>query len=389
MPTNLPAEAKNKWKEVVLAKDPKLKLELMREFLSLVPKHKGTSKLCAQVRRRMALLKKELESARKRKGGRTSSFFIEKEGAAQVAIVGLTNVGRSSLLASVTNAKAEISNVPFTTTSPIPGILKFEDVDFQLVEAPPLFEGAAKSKGLGSQTMGFIRNSDGLILMIDLSHDPIRQFLTLEKELKDANIKIERPSCNIKIEKRAGNQGVQVRINGKLLDCTVNDIISLLRDYGIYSAVVKIDGEATLEKVEDAILGNIKYMPTLIVGNKLDLPQAKENFNKLEDMLGGRYECIAISCIKGYGLEDLGPRLFKLFNLVRVYCKEPGEEPSSKPFILQEDSTIFDLAKKIHSDFIKRFSYAKVWSKRLKFSPQKVGLSFKLGDGDIVEIHLK
>ncbi|KPV63756.1 MAG: TGS domain protein [Candidatus Bathyarchaeota archaeon BA1] len=82
--------------------------------------------------------------------------------------------------------------------------------------------------------------------------------------------------------------------------------------------------------------------------------------------------------------------MFKILNMIRVYTKEPGErEPSSKPFILRKDTTIMDLARQIHSDFYENFSYAKVWSKRLPFSPQKVGPAFILEDGDVVEIHTK
>ncbi|MEM3463363.1 MAG: GTPase, partial [Candidatus Bathyarchaeia archaeon] len=107
MPTNLPAEAKRKWAEVSAARNPKERLRLMEEFLSLVPKHKGTAKLCAQVKKQMAVLRKEIEEGKHRKAGRGSGpkFFLEKEGAAQVVILGLTNVGKSSFLAALTNAK--------------------------------------------------------------------------------------------------------------------------------------------------------------------------------------------------------------------------------------------------------------------------------------------
>ncbi|RLI67188.1 MAG: GTP-binding protein, partial [Candidatus Gerdarchaeota archaeon] len=105
MPANLPAEAKHKWAEVSAAKNPRKKLQLMQEFLSLVPKHKGTAKLCAQVKKQMAALRREIEEKKRRKVGRGGpKFFIEKEGAAQIALIGLTNSGKSSLLSALTNA---------------------------------------------------------------------------------------------------------------------------------------------------------------------------------------------------------------------------------------------------------------------------------------------
>ena len=79
-----------------------------------------------------------------------------------------------------------------------------------------------------------------------------------------------------------------------------------------------------------------------------------------------------------------------VLNVIRVYTKEPNEkEFSKKPCILKKDSTVYNLAKNIHSDFSKKFSFAKVWAKRFVFSPQKVGSAFVLEDGDIVEIHAK
>jgi ribosome-interacting GTPase 1 len=76
--------------------------------------------------------------------------------------------------------------------------------------------------------------------------------------------------------------------------------------------------------------------------------------------------------------------------LMRVYTKEPGvREVTGNPFTLKKGATLLDLAKSIHTDFERNFAFAKVWSKRLAFSPQKVGLGFVLEDGDVVEIHVR
>ena len=106
--------------------------------------------------------------------------------------------------------------------------------------------------------------------------------------------------------------------------------------------------------------------------------------------MNGKLPIVAVSCLKNFGLENLGETLFKTLNLIRVYTKEPNQkEPSKKPFILKKGATVYDLAKNIHSDFSKKFAFAKVWANRLVFSPQKVGASFVLEDKDIVEIHVK
>ena len=99
---------------------------------------------------------------------------------------------------------------------------------------------------------------------------------------------------------------------------------------------------------------------------------------------------IAVSCEQKQGLEKLGEKLFTTMNVMRIYTKEPSNrEPSSKPFTLKKGATLQDLAKSIHGEFVKEFSFARVWAKRLTFSPQKVGLAFVLQDEDVVEIHTK
>jgi len=110
----------------------------------------------------------------------------------------------------------------------------------------------------------------------------------------------------------------------------------------------------------------------------------------LESYVGKRIPIVAVSCEKRRGLEKLGETLFKTLNVMRVYTKEPGARNfSKKPFTLKKGATVQDLAKSIHSDFEENFSFAKVWSKRLVFSPQKVGLGFVLEDSDVVEIHVR
>src|SRR5512134_1444244 len=174
MPTNLPPEAKEKWEEVEATNDPKLKLQKYQEFLAEVPQHKGTMKLRGTIKRKMALLRQELDEKKAKRTGLRSGgpkFFVEKEGSAQIAVVGMTNVGKSSLLAAVTNAKVEVSPVPFTSKDPVPSIMNCKDIQLQLVETPAMTEGSADGKLWGAQTIACARNADGLLLMVDLSAD--------------------------------------------------------------------------------------------------------------------------------------------------------------------------------------------------------------------------
>jgi ribosome-interacting GTPase 1 len=390
MPTNLPPDAKKKWAEVEATKYPRERLQRMEEFLSLVPKHKGTLKLRGQIKKQMAILRKEIEEKKRRKAGKGGpKFFIEKEGAAQIALIGLTNVGKSSLLSAVTNAKVEVSSNPYTTREPIPGIMNYQDIQFQLVEAPALMEGSAEGRAWGLQTLAISRNADGLILMVDLSQDSVGQLSLILCELEKARVLVSKPKGRVEIERRYMGAGLRIILIGRLVNCTMREVEELLRSYRVANAVVKISGEATLDEVEDAIFESTIYKPTIIVANKIDLEGSEANLKTLESYVGDKLPILAVSCEKRYHLEKLGETLFNVLDIMRVYTKEPNEKQfSKKPFILRRESTVYGLAKNIHSDFSKKFSFAKVWAKRLVFSPQKVGSGFVLEDGDIVEIHV-
>ncbi len=393
MPTNLPPEAKDKWAEVEATNDPKLKLQKYQEFLSTVPQHKGTLKLRGQIKKKMAVIRKDLDEKKRKGTGKGSGgpkLFIEKEGAAQIALLGMTNVGKSSLLAAVTNAKVEVSPNPYTSRAPVPSIMSYLDIRFQLVEAPAMMEGSADGKAWGVATLGSARNADGLILMVDLSHNPVYQLNLLLGELEKARVLISRSKGRVDIDRKHAGVSLRIINVGRLIGCTMRQVEELLRGYRINDAIVKISGEVTLEDVEDAIFESTIYKPALIVANKLDIKSAEANLRRLEAHVAGKLPIIAISCEQKRGLELLGDALFRTMGIIRVYTKEPGErQPSKNPFTLKRGATLQDLAKSIHGEFVKNFEFARVWARRLKFSPQKVGLNFVLEDGDIVEIHAR
>jgi ribosome-interacting GTPase 1 len=391
MPANLPPDARKKWAEVEATRSPKERLQRMEEFLSLVPKHKGTLKLRGQVKKQMAILRREMEEKKRKKVGRSGpKLFIEKEGAGQVALIGLTGVGKSSLLAAVTNAKVEISPNPYTTREPIPGVLAFEDLQFQIIEAPALMEGSADGKAWGLQTLAVARNADGLILMVDLSQDPVSQLRLILDELEKARILVSKPRGRVEIDRRFMGAGLRIILIGVLVDCNMKDVEKLLRSYRIADAVVKISGEVTLDDIEDTVFQSTIYKPAIIVANKIELKGSEVALKHLKSFAGSKLPVTAVSCERRYGLEGLGAALFSALGIMRVYTKEPNQKDySRKPFILKRGATVYGLAKDIHSDFKERFGFAKVWSDRLVFSPQKVGATFALADGDVVEIHLK
>lgn len=387
MVTNLPAEARAKWVKVMEAKTPEEKLRALQEFLSAVPKHKGTENLVQWARRRMAELREEIEEQRRRRRGGVS-FFVEKEGAAQLVLVGLPNSGKSSLLARLTNAKTEIADYPYTTRRPVPGMLTYQDIRFQLVDAPPLMPGGGG--GFASRVLGLARNADALIIVVSLESDPLWEFEAIRRELEESNIVIRRPRGRVVIERmRGGHGGVRVVAGGKMLDYTVEDVRKLLEGYRIYSAVVKIYGETTLDDVEKAIFENVSYKPAVVIANKSDLPGAVEKVVELRKVVPPEVPLIPASAKTGAGLDDLGEALFKILGIVRIYTKQPNGEVADRPLILRRGATVMDVARAVHSRLAKNFSYAKIWGPSAKYPGERVGADHVVMDRDVVEIHTR
>ena len=169
MPANLPPdyfEAEKRYRE---ANTPREKVACLEEMLTIMPKHKGTDKLRADLRKRISKLK---DASRSKKGlsKRESAFSIDKEGAGQVVVVGPANVGKSALVASLTNANPEVADFPLTTWKPTPGMMPVGNIQIQLVDTPPL-----NRDYLEPELVDLIRRADLILLMVDLQTDPVQQ----------------------------------------------------------------------------------------------------------------------------------------------------------------------------------------------------------------------
>ena len=393
MPTNLPPEAMDKWELVEAAHTPREKMDAMIEFLKYVPHHKGTMKLRGEMNRKISLIRADLDKKKRMGTGKSSGgpkLFVEKEGSAQIALIGMTNVGKSCLMTSTTNSKVLVTPTPYSTHEPVPGIMNYSDVQFQIVEAPAVMEGSADGRAAGHVTLGLARNADGVILMIDLSRDPIEQLELILAELEKSRVLVSKPSGKVEIDRRHAGAALRIILIGKLLDCSMQEVEDLLRSYKINDAIVRISGEVRLDDVEDSIFETTTYKPAVIVANKMDLKPAAANLKLLTQYVNGKLPIVPMSCEQKTGIIELGRALLESLNVVRVYTKEPGSrQDTGHPFVLKRGATINDLAKNIHKEMLQNFMFAMVWAKRLPFSPKKVGLSFKLEDGDIVEIHAR
>lgn len=328
MPTNLPPEyfeAERKFKQ---AASPREKIEALEELISTIPKHKGTDKLRADLRRRLSQLRED--AAKKKKSGKGDFFNVERQGAAQIVLVGFANSGKSSILKTLTNANPVIADYPMSTVTPLSGMMSFEDIQFQLVDLPPL--GSETTDGWVS---GILRTADMLMLVIDLSEDPDTQTEMLFEQLSDWKITL-------------------------------------------------------LKKSEDKVESrNLKAKPVIIAANKSDMPDAKQGWESLRKKYEHAYPSIAVSTVNKEGMEELRTVVFENSQIIRVYSKEPGKGPDmSVPFVLHVGATVIDLAKMIHKDFGENLKYACIWGSA-RYNGQRVQRDHVLHDRDIIELHIK
>ncbi|MEM4718217.1 MAG: TGS domain-containing protein [Desulfurococcaceae archaeon] len=385
MPTNLPAEAKAKWIKVMEARTIEEKIKALEDFLSSVPKHKGTERLREWATKRLSELRDELEERKKKKTGQRISYFIGKEGDIQVVVTGPPNSGKSLLVNKLTGAKTVVAHYPYSTIQPVPGMLKYSDVYFQLIDTPPLTRG-----NLLRKVIGLIRNADSVLLVLDATRDVVDDLIEIINVLRQEGILLTRPRGRVVLDiYRTGKSGIRFTVMGRIIDGTLDDVKKILESYRIYNAHVKIYGEVSIDDVEQSIFESTVYKPVVIFVNKCDLREVDQlTMNKIQSVISG-VPILFGSALTRTGLDKIASSLYESAEVIRVYTKSPNNPVSEKPLVLRKHATIRDVAKSIHRDFIENFLYARVWGSSVKYPGEKVGLDHELHDGDIVEIHTK
>jgi len=328
MPTNLPPEyfrAEQAFRE---AESSTAKISALEEMMSTIPKHKGTDKLRAELRRKISKLRED-QQKKKGAGKHESEFHIEKEGAGRAVLIGFENVGKSSIVAALTHATPKISEAPFTTWLPLPGMMEIEDIQVQLVDTPPL-----RKEHSQPELFDLIRSADLILIVVDLQTTPFQQ---------------------------------------------LEDALDFLNEHKI------IPKQREAESIDER---RIVFIPVLVIVNKDDDEMFDEDFEVFKELSETELPLVPISTANKRNFNKLKNKIFECLEIIRIYSKPPGKDPDlTKPFILKKGDTVEELAGKVHHDFIYNLKTARVWGKNV-FDGQMVGRDHVLYDRDIVELHL-
>jgi len=383
MPTNVNYEYFKAEERYHKARTLEERIAATEELIRAAPKHKGAERLLKTLKQRLARLRMELEEKRERKVGRGGgpSFAVKKEGAAQVALVGLPNSGKSKLLSELTSARPEVADYPFTTREPVPGMMQFEDVQIQLVEVPAIVEGSSLGKGLGARPLSVARNADAIALVVDLSVDPVSHVRVLVDELEAAGIRLNRRPPRITIQRRSSG-GIEIRGAG-MVEGGEEEAKRIFQDHRISNAFVVIEEPVTVEQFEEALSESTVYLRAFVILTKFDSANVAENLAQLESEFGGEMKFVRADEL----IEKLKRTIYEGLELIRVYTKRPDEAPAKRPIAVPRDSTVLDVARSVHKDFEKGLKFARVWGST-KFPGQQVPRDYVLRDKDIVELHI-
>ena len=332
MPANLTPQYLDAERRFREATTPEEQLAALNEMMATIPKHKGTEHMRADIRRRMA--KVRTEAARKRSSGRGPTWHhVPREGAGQEVLIGPPNAGKSRLLAALSNATPVVAPYPFSTRTPLPGMVPFENVQIQLIDLPPIAPETAEP-----WLFALIRQADGALLVADLASDD------LLSSMEETLTLLER--FNV----RLGGAGAPSEDGGP----------------------------------ESAVSGSV---PTILVAAKADAPGADGRLEILRELYASRWPILAVSAETGTNVDPLRLEMFRLLNVIRVYTKARGRRADlSVPFVLKRGTTVQDAAAVVHKDFADRLKYARIWGTGT-FEGQMVQREHVLEDGDILELH--
>ena len=358
-------------------------VELEAELVK-TPYNKATSKHIGRIKAKIAKLRDEAVNRAMKSGGGGEGYSVKKSGDATAVLVGFPSTGKSTLLNKLTGTESAVAAYAFTTLTVVPGALEHKGAKIQLLDIPGLIAGAAMGKGRGKEVIGVVRSADIIIILVDVFNE--KHVNVLLKELYDAGIRINVPRPDITI-KKASVGGIRLSAVGTL-DLDIEDVRTILSESKMMNADVLIRGNASQEDLIDAVQGNRVYVPAFIAVNKVDLVD-KERYLEIEHDIQERFgnPPIMISAHSGYHMEELKDAIYDCLGFMRIYLKpQNGEADMEEPLIIRTGSTVETVCTRLHRDFVRRFRYARIWGDSVKHGGQRVGLSHRLLDGDILTI---
>ena len=306
------------------------KLAALEEMWRELPKHKSTEKLQAELKRKLSSTRKEIQAGGKKGATKVDPFAIPKSGGGQVVLIGAPNVGKSSIVGTLTNAHVTIADYPYSTPLPLPGMVAYEDIRIQLVDTPPI-----SADHLPPGFAGLWWATDAVIIVADLSSDDL-----LEDVEMCFNHLAER-----RVELTAGDR----------------------------------------ERPNEP--GGVLRLPGMIFATKSDTPPAADNLELLREFFGQRARIEAFSIHDEQRLAEIPRVLFNLVHVVRVYAKPPGRKADlDEPFVLHAGSDIHDLARQVYRGLEEKIHSARLWGEGVA-DGQNVHLDHVLHDRDVVELH--
>lgn len=349
----------------------------IEEEIKKTPYNKATQHHIGKLKAKLSRLRDEAVK-RASKKSHHGGYSVKKTGDATVVLVGPPSVGKSTLLNQFTNAVSEVAPYDFTTLDVIPGAMEIYGAKIQLLDVPGLIEGASMGKGRGKEVISVVRSADMILLLTTVFE--VERLYAIEEELYNAGIRLNLQPPDVRIVKR--DRG-GIRIN-RTPNVTLDDdvIKAVLEEYKIHNADIILREDVTIDRLIDAILSNRRYIPSLRIINKMDLISSDELL-KLKKIPNS----VLISAKTGAGLKELEERIFTGLGFMRIYMKPPGKKADMQnPLIVKAGATVADVAEKIHRDFKKNFRYAQVWGRSAKHEGQRIGLSHRLSDEDILRI---
>jgi ribosome-interacting GTPase 1 len=321
-------EAEAEYKRAQTAEE---RLDCLKKMWSLLPKHKASEKLQAELKTKISDTRAEVERERKspKKGG--VSYKIPRQGAGQVLLIGPPNAGKSRILSRLTRATPEVAPYPFTTREPAAGMMDWEDARVQLIDTPPI-----TADYLESYLSSMVRSADGCVLVLDLGDD-------------DGPFTVE----------------------------------------AVIDHLTQVKTVLIGEPPTDAEDPTIEYVRTLLAANKLDADGALERLEIVREMFASRFPIVPLDAESGKGLEDLRNAIYRSLGVIRVYSKKPGKPADmAAPFTCPIGSTVAHMAELVHRDFADKLKSARVWGPSAAFEGQTVTRDHVLQDRDVVELHV-